>query len=291
MINPEIRAEILFQIVSYLLKGEIVSPQIASQNQALQSSAKCKLWHLWWHIVLFPTQVRWYNTNVCDNTVCQREGDLEAMRTLVHNKCSNIKWLSAVFVVIGRITYKIWTLSRQAKLTKNSNAKSLDPSLGTCKISLPLHCSLPAFQKPSRLSAGWQAACWRGQRGTCNTSSNICCRSERQRPRCNTSSMLNICCRSERQVVGAAPPAVSEPLRLFRGSSAAVDRACAWDRLPTFATIHGRPQRHKRSHWGTNTNTNNKSTMMQKKQNTSTAWQTWNNLWQPSGTLGHKFLL
>ena len=191
------------------------------------------------------------------------------MRTLVHNKCSNIKWLSAVFVVIGRITYKIWTLSRQAKLTKNSNAKSLDPSLGTCKISLPLHCSLPAFQKPSRPSTGWQAACWRGQRGTCNTSSNICCR-------------------SERQVVGAAPPAVSEPLRLFRGSSAAVDRG-AWDRLPTFGTIHGRPQRHKRSHWGTNTN--NKSTMMQHKQNTSTAWQTWNNLWQPSGTLGHKFLL
>ena len=123
MINPEIRAEILFQIVSYLLKGEIVSPQIASQNQALQSSAKCKLWHLWWHIVRFLTQVSWYNTNVCDHTVCQREGDLEAMRTLVHNKCSNIKWLSAVFVVIGRITYKIWTLSRQAKLTKKFQCK------------------------------------------------------------------------------------------------------------------------------------------------------------------------
>ena len=81
-VNPEIRAEILFQIVTYWLKGEIVSPQIVSQNQTLQSSAKCRLWHLRWHIVRFPTQVRWFDTNVCHNNVCQREGDLEAMRTL-----------------------------------------------------------------------------------------------------------------------------------------------------------------------------------------------------------------
>ena len=80
-VNPEIRAEILFQIVTYWLKGEIVSPQIVSQNQTLQNSAKW-LWHLRWHIVRFPTQVRWFNTNVCHDNVCQREGDLEAMRTL-----------------------------------------------------------------------------------------------------------------------------------------------------------------------------------------------------------------
>ena len=250
MINPEIRAEILFQIVSYLLKGEIVSPQIASQNQALQSSAKCKLWHLRWHIVRFPTQVRWYNTNVCDHTVCQREGDLEAMRTLVHNKCSNIKWLSAVFVVIGRITYKIWTLSRQAKLTKNSNAKSLDA------ISLHLH---PIVHCPrSKNQVVYQQV---GKRHVDED------REERATRR--VTSVAGLSGRWSEQ-------------RLLRSPSHS-DYSEAAPRLwtvvpetgfPHRGTIHGRPQRHKRSHWGTNRNRNtkNKGIMMLKKQNTRKAW-------------------
>ena len=51
--------------------------------------------------------------------------------------------------------------------------------------------------------------------------------------------------------------------------------------------------KHKQQTQTTNTNrnTNNKVTMMLKKQNTSTAWRTWNNLWRPWGTSRHKILL